>query len=102
MSIQIGSYVDFQGVTYVVVKHNANETIQILNPLSEGVDSKKSVNRLNLEVLPYAPMKVISYKGTDYLVSIRGLIISLRSNKVMRWDSDHGNRKAILGLAASS
>lgn len=99
MSIQIGSYVDFQGVTYVVVKHNANSTIQVLNPLSEGVEAKKSVAPSSLELLAYAPMKSVSYKGTDYLVSVRGLIISLRSNKPMKWDDNNGNRKAILGLA---
>lgn len=102
MSIQIGSYVMFRTTIFVVTKFCANGTVQILDPLNEGVDAKKSVAEANLELLAYAPMKSVSYKGTDYLVSVRGLIISLRSNKPMKWDDNNGNRRAILGLAASS
>ena len=102
MSIQIGSYVMFREVTFVVTKFNTNATVQILNPLDEGVDAKKSVAEANLVALSCKPMQIVTYKGTNYLVSVRGLIISLRSNKVMRWDDSNGNRRAILGLAASS
>ena len=98
MSIQIGSYVKFQNVVYVVTKVNPNRTIQIINPQAEGVDSKKSVAERNLEVLPFAPMQIIEHQG-QYLVSLKGLIISLRTAKVMKWDDNNGNRKHILGLA---
>lgn len=98
MSIQIGSYVKFQGVIFVVTKINANGTIQIVNPNAEGVDSKKSVAERNLELLPYAPMQIVEHQG-QYLVSVKSLIISLKTAKVMKWDDNNGKRKYILGLA---
>lgn len=99
MTIQVGSYVKFHGVPYVVTKINANGTIQILNPNAEGVDSKKSVAERNLELLTIPRMQIVEHQQGQYLVSAKGLIISMRTGKVMKWDNNNGNRKYILGLA---
>jgi WD40 repeat protein len=100
MKILIGSYVSYKEQTHVVTKLNGNETVQILNPHSEKVNSKKSVLESNLDVLPYTPMTRVEFKpGEDYLVSVKGTIISLTSCKVMKWDENNGKRKQIIQLA---
>ena len=99
MKILIGSYVRYKEQTYVVTKLNDNKTIQILSPYS-GTSSKKSVLESNLELLPYEPMARVEFsQGEEYLVSVKGTIISLTSCKVMKWDENNGKRKQIIQLA---
>lgn len=100
MSIQIGSYVKFGGSAYVVTKLLANSTVQVLNPLGEGTQSKKAVSPANCEELSIPPMTQVEYRDASYLVSAKGLIISLTTARVMKWDESNGNRVAILALLA--
>ena len=37
----------------------------------------------------------VSYKGAEYLVTLKGLIVSLSTNRVMKWSEDNGNAVAI-------
>ena len=96
--IKQGQYVKYSGETYIVTKENSNGTVQIYNPNLQGVDAKKSVSKTNLTSIK-GKAKNINYKGSDYLVTPNNTIISVTSNKAMRWDENNGDRKAILELA---
>ena len=98
--LQIGQYVKFNEGTFIVTQINDNGTIQIYNPRLEGAEAKKSVAGRNLEILN-TQAEIVNYEGTDYIVTPKGTIISLKSNKIMNWDQNNGNRKAILALSTS-
>jgi hypothetical protein len=100
-NIEIGSFVKYQGGTYIVTQFNKDKTIQIYNPLLEGASAKISVSRTNLETLS-SKAKIVNYKDTDYIVTSKGTIISLTTNKAMRWLENDGNRVAVLNLAKAS
>jgi hypothetical protein len=36
-----------------------------------------------------------SYNGAEYLVTVKGTIVSLTTNRVMKWSEDNGNTVAI-------
>jgi len=93
-----GRYITFKGETYIVTKFNKNDTIQIYNPLKEGVEAKKSIAGRNLELLEYKA-NIVTYKDIDYIVTPKNTIISLKTNKVMNWGEENGDRKNILDLA---
>jgi hypothetical protein len=96
--IQIGSYVTYQDTTYIVTQQNSNGTWQIYNPLLEGAAAKKSVSANNL-VPGTVKARIVTYKNANYIVTPKGTIISLTSNKKMNWADNNGNRLAILELA---
>lgn len=41
-------------------------------------------------------MRQVTVRGFPYLISDKGTIVSLRTNRVMNWDSNHGLRKEVL------
>jgi len=96
--MEIGSFVKYQGSTYIITQFNDNGTVQIYNPTLEGASAKIPVAKRNLEVLS-SKAKIVNYKDTDYIVTPKGTIISLTSNKAMNWAENDGNRVAILEKA---
>jgi hypothetical protein len=99
ISLEPGRYVKNNDTIYIVTKQNSNGTWQVLNPLAEGAESKKSFSPNNLTALD-SKANLVNYKGTDYLVTPKNTIISLRTNKQMNWGEENGDRKAILNLAS--
>jgi len=93
-----GQYVKYNGETYIIVKQNANGTIQILNPTLEGPLSKISVAKTNLTAIG-KEAKIVTYKGAEYLVTPSNNIISATTGKAMKWAENDGNRRTILELA---
>jgi hypothetical protein len=95
---ETGKYVTYKGETYIVTKMNDNGTVQIYNPLKEGPSAKLSVSPSNLKALqPKA--SIVSYQGDEYIVTTKNTIISLKTNKMMKWAENDGKRKAILQVA---
>ena len=58
------------------------------NTLQVGIKS--------VEVLNHKPAKIVYYRDSNYLVTVKGLIISLITNKIMKWSETNGNRITIL------
>jgi hypothetical protein len=69
--------------------------------LLEGTDAKISVAEANMKPLNMIA-KIVEYKDSEYIVTSKNTIISLKSNKKMMWGENDGNRKAILGLASQN
>ena len=93
----IGVYVKYKDNFYVIT----SETHCLYQLLDVNTNKKLMVSHKNVEIqTQWKPMLVIEYKGTNYLVSVKGLIISLTSKRVMDWDVNHGMRKVILHWAA--
>jgi hypothetical protein len=99
--MEIGSFVKYQGSTYIITQFNDNGTIQIYNPTLEGTNAKISVSKTNVETLS-AQAKIVNYRNADYIVTPKGTIISLTTNKAMDWSENDGNRVAILNLIKDS
>lgn len=99
-TVEVGRYVKYtkDNDVYIVTKLNANGTIQIYNPNKQGTAAKKSVSPSNLTSLT-DKATIVEYQGASYIVTPKETIISLTTNKVMKWGRDNGNRKAILALA---
>ena len=93
----IGQYVKYQGEVFIVTKINKNNTIQIYNPIKEGTDAKKSVSEKSITAIDNKA-DIITYREQEYIVTAKNNIVSLKSNKIMNWAEDDGNRKVILAL----
>ncbi|NQZ74632.1 MAG: hypothetical protein HRT61_00725 [Ekhidna sp.] len=90
----IGGYVKYKGTLQVIVDFNEDVTmVKILDPKTQV---KLNVSTRNVSATQFDPMPVVTHKGKDYLVSVKGLIISLTTGRVMKWDASNGDRKAIL------
>jgi hypothetical protein len=100
-NMEVGSFVKYQGATYIVTQFNENGTVQIYNPLLEGASAKIPVSKASVEILS-SKAKIVNYKDSNYIVTPKGTIISLTSNKAMQWPENDGNRVAILKLAKAS
>ncbi len=98
LDIKPGRYVEFMGQTYITIKAVGSSQIQVYNPLAEGAASKKAVSKANVKVLQ-DQAQLVSYRDAEYLVTPKKNIISLTSGKMMKWDSENGDRIAILKLA---
>jgi hypothetical protein len=90
--IKLGQYVTYKQNIYLVVDIRY-EKLLIMNK-----DNKVQVNRTSIEVTNLRPAKEID----GYLVTGKGMIISLTSHKEMKWDNNHGIRKALLAKYANS
>ena len=89
-----GHYVSYKGITHISL--NDSMSCHIMNPLAGNV--KLQVSFSKLEATNYKPATVVCYKHKEYIVTANDMIISLVSGKVMQWDEDNGDRKAILGI----
>ena len=67
-SIEPGRYVKYKNDTYIVTKTNTNGTIQIYNPLLEGVVAKISVSKDNLIMLSNKA-NIVNYRDSEYIVT---------------------------------
>lgn len=93
----IGDYVTYKGTNQVIVDCNDCCTqFKILDPTT-NVKLVVSTSNENLHATMHPFMVTVNHEGKNYLVSKRGLIISLTTGRVMKWDDNNGNRKAILG-----
>lgn len=92
--MEVGNYVLYKGNHYLIVDVRDSKRL-ILN--NEGNKLQVNVSSLTATTLP--PAVKLSYRGSEYLVTVKGLIISLATDKVMKWDENHGCRVAILQLA---
>lgn len=89
--IQIGSYVSYKNKTYIVSAINSTK-LMIVSPTANTLQ----VGIKSVEILNHKPAKIVSYRGVNYLVTAKELIISLTTNKIMKWNETDGNRIAIL------
>ena len=89
--IQVGSYVSYKDKTYIIAELKGN-LIMIVSPTANTLQ----VGIKSVEVLNHEPAKIVSYRDANYLVTAKGLIISLTTNKIMKWNETDGNRIAIL------
>lgn len=96
--IEPGRYVKYKNDTYIVTKLNTNGTVQIYNPLLEGASAKISVSEDNLITMS-SKADIVNYRDSEYIVTDKGNIISLTTNKLMKWGEENGDRKNILKLA---
>lgn len=95
-TFKIGQYVTYKNAVHMVVATagNTGAWVRLINPaVGQG---KVQVNGANCSHTNYAPARVIGHKGAEYLVTGKGLIISLTTNRVMNWGDENGNRIAIL------
>jgi hypothetical protein len=96
--LEVGQYVEYQGTTYIVTKFNKNGTIQLLNPLDDSEKGKVSVAAKNIKPTKFKGT-IVEYRNIKYIVTSKGQIISLSSNRAMKWPENHGTRRHILSLA---
>ena len=99
--MEIGSFVKYQGSTYIITQFNDNGTVQIYNPTLEGDSAKIPVLKENIETLS-SKAKIVNHEEEDYIVTPKGTIISLTTNKAMNWAENDGKRIAILEKSKAS
>ena len=96
-----GQYVKYNGETYIVTQENTNGTIQIYNPNLVGASSKISVSKDKLTALN-SKAKIVEHLGVNYIVTPSNTIISMTSNRAMKYLENDGNKKAILEKAGNN
>lgn len=93
----VGAYVSYKGAIHIIVGFNDDMTqFKILNPIKGN--SKLMVSGKNLGSTPYDDAVVVSHKGSLYLRTTKGCIISLTTGRVMAWSYNDGNRVAIMAV----
>ena len=68
--------------------------------LAMGNQSKLHVAIKNIRVLAICPAYVVPHRGSRYIVTEKGNIISCTTKRLMAWEDGNGDRKAILNLAS--
>ena len=92
--IKLGMYVSYKQNTYLVVAIRNNAQYLLLwSPVKKPVQVKTSSTTIYTQ---YKPAKLVEHLGVQYLVTAKDIIISLVSHKEMKWDDNHGIRKALL------
>ena len=98
-SMVIGSYVSYKQCAYLVVGAcEARGSVKILHPHTQA---KLFVKLENVTPINCKPMKLVEYQSKQYLVSAMETIVSMDSLRVMQWESNNGNRVAILKLLST-
>lgn len=95
--LKLGSYVMYNTKYYLAVKYNPEN--KLVSILDIDTQAKLQVTKDKITILPMQAICVERTYGEQYLVTLKGLIISRKTNRVMRWDNNHGLRKQILRLA---
>lgn len=93
----VGSIAKYRDDTFVIVTKDLGKHLELLDPLT-GNKVRVSATKHSLPVVGQC-----SFVGSlldDYLITPKGLIISLRTARVMKWEPNHGKRKAILNVLA--
>jgi hypothetical protein len=97
-TIEPGRYVKYKGQIFIVTEMKEGNLVQIYNPNLEGAKAKRQVSKENIEPMD-KKAAMVTYKEVPYMVTPKGTIVSLVTNKAMRWGDENGDRKAILILA---
>ena len=98
--MSIGSVVKYKNIFQVVVEEPEEHLVKILDP---ATNKKLVVRKKNPHLVQVGKRlrKVVLANGSGYLVSPKGLIISMTSSRVMKWDKNHGIRKQILASVST-
>lgn len=94
----VGAYFKYKGTNMVAVEsigHSGVLKYKLLDPTDNTKVVVKASN-VDLEMLDITPMVHVNRCGAHYLRSVKGLLISLKTGRVMKWSDTNGNRKAIL------
>lgn len=96
-SLALGSIVSYQNDYWVALSYDGSQ-IKIIAP--HRGQQKRSVSKAKCSPVDASPLVEVSYKGASYLVSTKGTIISLTTNRVMQWKDGNGDRDTILAIAS--
>ena len=90
-TVQIGQHVNYKGNLYIacLIKDNM---VQLVSPTL----AKVRVGMDKLLPTNLRPCRQTAIRGTKYLVTPQNVIISLKTQKIMQWSTDHGIRKEVL------
>ena len=95
MTVQLGQYVSYKQQPYLVVGVQGTEC-RIMNSSNE---SKLKVLVTSVTALNHKPASKVVNRNQKYLVTAKGLIISMATKRVMAWANGHGVREEILPQA---
>ena len=92
-NIHVGRVCTYKGSFHVIVENNSH-SVKILDP---STNVKLVVKAENVRIKK-SRLLLVNHRGSKYLVSPKGTIISMKSYRVMKWAPEHGVRLAILAL----
>lgn len=93
-NFKLGSYCQFKGNPYLVIKSLGDGMVHIINP-AIGNKSKRKVALKNCIPSKHRAIRV-SHRSSQYFVTAKGFIVSHQTGRVMAWDSSNGDRRAII------
>ncbi len=92
--MKIGNYVQYKSEIFIVCEIIGDKA-KILSPTI----GKRFVKMDKLTYTNKRPAKLMTFHGTQYLVTGKDMIISLATNKIMKWKQYHNERVTILRTA---
>lgn len=95
---QLGTYVKYNGVHYMVYKHETDSLIKITNPTLGGSKSNVTVKASNVLVTNKQPAVIVNHKDSEYFVTGLEKIFNTKGRE-MKWAGTNGDRLAILRAA---
>jgi len=93
--VKLGDYVTYKGSTYLAFP-SVEGKVHITS-----LSSKLHVNCTSVELTNLRPAKVVEHKNAKYVVTGKDNIFSVKTVKLMKWDSNNWDREAILAAASS-
>ena len=95
---EVGTYVIYKNSPYIVAKLWAvGSKYTLVSPTKPKV----LVNISNTTPINCKPAVYVLHNFGEYLVTNTKLIISLKTQRIMKWDDTNGDRIAILNLATT-
>lgn len=94
----VGLYAQYKDSIFLVAEEVSESRIRLINPSLKGSNKNKVVSIVKVKLFRNAAIKV-TYDNSDYLVTAKNNIVSLRTHKVMAWGKEHGHRVNILKSA---
>ena len=98
MNAAIGEYVKYKDTVRLVTQLFAADSVRLQNPTLLGSNANVVVSTKNITHTTLRPAVVVTHSMNDYVVTAKGVIISLKTHKVMKWSSTDANRRGIMQL----
>lgn len=91
-----GSYVTYGQSHCLVTETTGKDSVRLYNHNGIGSNRCVRVTQKQITATNLRPANIISLSGRDYIVTAKGLIISITSGKAMKWKDNNGNRIKLL------
>ncbi len=94
---QIGEYINYKGKPHIVVTLTGEDGRVTLHPGDTNKKVRVGIHNAALSKV-FRIAKVVNYQSRRYIVTKHGIIISVTTGKLCKWETGSKQRNEILSL----